>query len=445
MKTNNEIHKKSGRSTFAILFYINRTKARKDGTCQLLCNISIDGESEMIGIKKVYIHPRLWNPHEGQAKGRSAEAAEVNKAIKLFTESIRSHFVRIKSELGYVTARLVKNAVKGIAQKPLTLMKLFEEHNQEFQKRIGVDRTKETYQAYIVSYNHLSAFIQKKYDAEDVLLRSLNLEFYEAYDLFLRTDRGLHQKSVHQQLYNLKKMTKRAFSQGTLRRDPFMKLFPELPQRRSRHLKLEELEKLMQCEIKENNLRRVRDWFVFSTFTGLAYADLKRLSDEHIRHAEDGSVWIELKRRKTGTDSSIRLMEIPLQIMEKYRPEKKGKFIFNLYCRGYMIKLVTKLGQKYGVEGITFHRARHNFGTHITLSQGVPIETVSRMMGHKRITTTQIYAKVTDTKVDEDMKKLKARTASKSITLHEDDALRAKMRFPGAKKASNNVQPANNQ
>ena len=442
---NNENKKEKRRSTFAILFYINRTKIRKDGMCQLLCNISIDAESQQVGTK-VSVNPTLWDSTQGRAAGRSQNALQVNKSIDQLTERIKKHHKEIKESLGFVTAELVKNALKGVAQKPLTLMKLFEEHNDEFKKRVGVDRKKEAHDLYVVSYNHLLAFIRKKYDADDVTLRSLDLRFYEDYDLFLRTDRSLQQKTVHQHLYYFKKITKRAFNQGTLRRDPYMKLFPELPPLKSRHLKLEDLEKLMQCQLDKANLRRARDLFVFSTFTGLCHADLTRLSDEHIEQAEDGSLWIHIKRQKTGTDSNVRLLEIPLKIMEKYRPEKTDKHIFHVYGRGYMGKLLKEIAKICGTGHISFHKARHNFGTHITLSQGVPIETVSRMMGHKNITTTQIYAKVTDKKVDEDMKRLRLRTASKSnkVTLYEDESLRAAIRYPKAKKAKNKVQPSNN-
>jgi site-specific recombinase XerC len=154
-------------------------------------------------------------------------------------------------------------------------MKLFEEHNKEFKQRVGVDRKQEALDVYGVSYKHLLAFIRKEYGTDDVTLRSLNMEFYDAFDIFLRTDRGLKTKTVHQHLYNLKKMTKRAVSQGTLRRDPYHKIFPELPPLRSHHLKLEDLERLMRQKIDQPNLEKVRDWFVFATFTGLAYVDLK--------------------------------------------------------------------------------------------------------------------------------------------------------------------------
>ena len=208
------------RSTFAVLFYINRTKVRKDGLCQLLCKVSIDAEAAQIGTK-VAVNPTIWNPTTGRADGRSHNANEVNRAIDALTEEIKAHYKRINLSLGFVTAELVKNAVKGIGQKPLTLLALFREHNEEFRKRVGIDRTKETYESYVRSYNHLRDFVQQRYGQEDITLRSLDREFYDAFDLFLRTERRLQQKSVHEHLYRLKKMTVRAVNQGTLRRDPY--------------------------------------------------------------------------------------------------------------------------------------------------------------------------------------------------------------------------------
>lgn len=407
------------RSTFAILFYINRTKIRKDGTCQLLCKVSIDAEWEQIGTK-ASVNPDIWNPETGRADGRSENAVMVNRAIDELTGEITDHYNHIKKSLGFVTAELVKNAVKGVGQKPVTLLALFREHNEEFKKRIGVDRIKETYDSYQRSYKHLAAFVQEKKGVEDITLRSLDKVFYDDFEIFLRTDCKMKPKTVHEHLYRLKKMTMRAVSQGTLRRDPYCRLHPELPKRKSRHLKLEDLKTLMSTQIDKPNLQRVRDWFIFSTFTGLAYADLKRLSVNDITQAEDGSWWIHINRKKTDTPSVIKLLDVPLRIIEKYRHERQGDKVFNLYTRRYLIKLTRELGEEYGFY-LTFHKARHNFGTHMTLSLGVPLETVSKMMGHTNITTTQIYAQVTDKKVDEDMKRLKEATAGQKINIYEED------------------------
>lgn len=406
------------RSTFAILFYINRTKIRKDGTCQLLCKVSIDAEWEQIGTK-VSVNPAIWNPETGRADGRGANAVTVNRAIDALTREITDHYDRIRKSLGFVTAELVKNAVKGIGQKPVTLLSLFREHNEEFLKRVGVDRSKETYDCYRRSYRHLAAFINEKRGVEDVSLRSLDKVFYDDFEIFLRGDLRLGQKSVHEHLYRLKKMTTRAVSQGTLRRDPYCRMHPELPRRRSRHLRLEDLRILMSTQVVNPSLQRVRDWFIFSTFTGLAYADLRRLTVNDISRAEDGSQWIHIRRKKTDTPSSVRLLEVPARIIEKYRHERRDDRVFNTVSRGLLSKQMRELGKIYGFR-LTFHMARHNFGTHITLSMGVPIETVSRMMGHTSITTTQIYAHVTDRKVDEDMKRLKEVTAGRKINIYEE-------------------------
>ena len=419
MRNNRDNQDTKRRSTFAILFYINRTKIRKDGTCQLLCKVSIDAEWEQIGTK-ASVNPDIWNPETGRADGRSENAVTVNRAIDELTREITNHYNHIKKSLGFVTAELVKNAVKGIGQKPVTLLALFREHNEEFKKRIGVDRIKETYDSYQRSYKHLAVFVQEKKGVEDITLRSLDKVFYDDFEIFLQTDCKMKPKTVHEHMYRLKKMTMRAVSQGTLRRDPYCRLHPELPKRKSRHLKLEDLKTLMSTQIDKPNLQRVRDWFIFSTFTGLAYADLKRLSVNDITQAEDGSWWIHIKRQKTDTPSVIKLLDIPLRIIEKYKHERQGDKVFNLYAREYLIRLTRELGEEYGFY-LTFHKARHNFGTHMTLSLGVPLETVSKMMGHTNITTTQIYAQVTDKKVDEDMKRLKEVTAGQKINIYEED------------------------
>ncbi len=419
MRKNRDNQDTKRRSTFAILFYINRTKIRKDGTCQLLCKVSIDAEWEQIGTK-ASVSPDIWNPETGRADGRSENAITVNRAIDELTKEITEHYNHIKKSLGFVTAELVKNAVKGIGQKPVTLLALFREHNEEFRKRVGVDRIKETYDSYQRSYKHLAAFVQEKKGVEDITLRSLDRVFYDDFEIFLQTDCKMKPKTVHEHLYRLKKMTMRAVSQGTLRRDPYCRLHPELPKRKSRHLKLEDLKLLMSTPVDKPQLQRVRDWFIFSTFTGLAYADLKRLSVNDITQAEDGSWWIHIKRQKTDTPSVIKLLDVPLRIIEKYKHERQGEKVFNLYAREYLIKLTKELGEEYGFY-LTFHKARHNFGTHMTLSLGVPLETVSKMMGHTNITTTQIYAQVTDKKVDEDMKRLKEVTAGQKINIYEED------------------------
>ena len=199
------------------------------------------------------------------------------------------------------------------------------------------------------------------------------------------------------------------------------------PAPKQKYIPRDELNRLMTTPLSNPAHYLIRDLFLFSCYTGISYGDMRRLSDEHIVTAPDGSQWIEMKRKKTGTDVRVRLMEVPLRIIEKYRPERKDK-------------LIHELGDLCGIEGLHYHQSRHNFGTHITLSMGVPIESVSKMMGHTRRSTTEIYAKVTDRKIEEDMRGLRARTAGKTVSLHEDAGLRAAICFPGAKPTNNKTQ-----
>lgn len=183
MKRNTDNMEIKRRSTFAILFYINRTKVRKDGTCQLLCKISIDAKWEQIGTK-VSVNPAIWNPEKGRADGRSENAITVNRAIDDLTKEIREHYRRIKNNLGFITAEQVKNAVMGVGQKPLTLLALFREHNEEFKKRIGIDRIKETYDSYLRSYK-LPSFIPLSFsDPQRPYIRSSI--FFDLIPLILR-------------------------------------------------------------------------------------------------------------------------------------------------------------------------------------------------------------------------------------------------------------------
>ena len=209
-------------------------------------------------------------------------------------------------------------------------------------------------------------------------------------------------------------MVRLAISKGTLRKNPFSAYIPEQPLRKRRHMTREELEKFMHTSIPSERLCHTRDMFVFATFTGLSYADLRNLSEQHLHRERNGSLWIRIKRQKTGMECNIQLLDIPLQIIDKYRAERKEDKIFNTIGIATIEANLKKIARQCGIEKhITFHMSRHNFGTLITLSQGVPLETVSQMMGHKSIRTTQIYAKMTRQKVNDDMKRLSERIGRK--------------------------------
>jgi site-specific recombinase XerD len=371
---------------------------------------------------KINANPAKWNTKTGKASGKSRQAVEINQALEQIILKINRYYEEILDKQAFVTAELVKNALNGVGYKQDMLLKLFAEHNEEFKLRVGMNRVENTYYIYTLSYRHLAAFIREKYDAEDINVNKLNAYFIDGYDFYLRVEKRMAQNSISAHIIILKKIVRRAINQGALKYDPFFTYSLEQPNRKCRHLKAEEIEKIMQVHVKSKRVCHTRDMFVFSCFTGLAYTDLCNLSEKHLRTEADGSLWLCFKRQKTNTKCNVRLLEIPRLIIEKYYSERKSDKLFNMVCLSCVCDNLQKIGQLCGIRHVTFHMARHNFGTHITLSQGVPIETVSKMMGHSSIVTTQLYAKITNQKVNEDMKLLSQRLANR-YTIFEDTTI----------------------
>jgi site-specific recombinase XerD len=410
--TNNDNLNKKRRSTFTVLFYVNRDKVKQNGLCPVMGRITIDTKVAQFSTK-TDIDSTLWDTKTGRAIGKSNQSILVNRTINRLTQEINKFYTELVDKQGYVTAELVKNALYGIGRKQDMLLKLFNEHNQEFKLRVGVNRVEDTYCSYLLSYRHLFNFIREKYDMEDIALDKLNLNFIDAYDFYLRVNRQMKQSTIVGHVIILKKMIRRAVHQGILKGDPFVNYIAEQPEKMCRHLKSEEIDKIMQVHIESKKVCHTRDMFVFCCFTGLAYSDIRNLSQGNITTQLDGSLWICIKRQKTKSECNIRLLDIPKQIIDKYQNDRKSDKVFNMISLVSICRNLEKIAILCGIEHITFHMARHNFGTHITLSQGVPIETVSRMMGHRSIATTQIYAKITNKKVNEDMKLLSERITDK--------------------------------
>ena len=349
------------------------------------------------------------------------ELTEINRTLDRLEKQVRNHYSRIVETEGYVTAERIKNALNGVGEKASNLLQLFQEHNTEFEKRIGVNRVYDTYYSYLLTYKHLSNFIRMKYNSEDVPLISLTHKFINDFDFYLRVERRMQASTVLGHMIALKKIITRSINQGTLRRNPFMNYVAEQPLKKYRHLTEEEFQKLLTTPIATKRYYRTRDWFVFSSFTGLSYVDMCALSVDNLITEQDGSTWIKIPRQKTGTVCSIKLLSIPLMIIEKYRDERKTDKIFNMINLSCICTNLKEVARLCGIErNLTYHMARHTYATQTCISQGVPIETLSKLMGHRSIQTTQIYAKITNQKVNEDMKKLFTKVNGKYQVIESD-------------------------
>lgn len=406
-------NRKTTYSTFAVVFYINRQKVKKNGLCPLMGRISINKEVAQFSAK-MDIDPALWDAKRYRLKGKSHDIQKTNCGIEKLTADIHRYYNEILSEQGYITAELVKNAINGVGMRKRKLLELYQEYIDEFSKQVGLTRAPGTLHNHHASYNRLKKFIQTYYNADDIALRQLDYSFIEKYEHYLRVDMKRSLSTVEGFTIMLKTVVKRAIAQGTLLKNPFVGYIPEKAMKKHRYLDLDELKRLMGTPIQEKFLCYVRDLFVFSTFTGISYIDLCNLREGNFYHTEDGKLWVRFNRQKTKSECIIQVLDLPRQIMDKYKEQRVDDRIFKVPVRSALTANFRRLAEKCNIDKrITFHMARHNFGSLITLSQGVPLESVCKMMGHRNISTTQLYAKLTHQKVNEDIKRISMKVKSK--------------------------------
>lgn len=410
------------RSTFAVLFYIDKSKAKKKskGLCTITGRITIDTEIARFSTK-MDVNPEIWDAQTGRVIGKGKEVTKINRTLDNLEQEIQSHYDRLVLEDGYVTAEAVKNALNGIGKKATGLLELFREHNEEFKFRVGVNRVKDTYEHYLHSYRILENFLWVRFQIKDIALNQLTNSFIDAYDFHLRVDKRMNSNTVLNHTIPLRKMIRRAISQDIIKRDPFVNYVAEKPLKQRRHLTMDEFQKLLTTPITEKHLERCRDMFLFACFSGMAYADVCNLSEKHITQDDNGVMWIRIERQKTKSECRIRLLNVPIQIMEKYKHERTDDKIFKLKTLKTIDENLKIIAQKCGIESrLCYHMGRHTYATQVCISQGVPIETLCKMMGHRSVQTTQIYAKITNQKVNEDMKILSSRIENR-YELPKDD------------------------
>lgn len=374
----------------------------------------IIGNSIVQFATKLKVEERLWHVKSGRATGKSRLAVELNREINKINLSIHAHYKEILERTGTVTAGEVKSAFQGIATAQKTLLVLFDEMMQEFHSRIGIDRTASTYKGYRTTYKYLEQFLRKKYKVSDIPLIRLDLPFIEAFDFYLRVERGLKPASMLTNIIYLQKAARIALHRNLISRLPFTGYKPEKPELQTRSLTKDELERFISTPLPKSRLCYIRDLFVFCAFTGISYADLKKLTWKDVIKEKDGSLWISASRQKTGIPFNVKLLDIPLRIIEKYRGCAKENHLFRVQTSTTLNNALKKIALYCGIEkSLCWHMSRHSFASQICLSQGVSIESVSRMLGHKDIRTTQRYAHVNDEKIGNDMKQLSLRLADK--------------------------------
>ena len=402
------------RSTFKVLFYVKR-QSEKHGQVPVMGRITINGTMSQFSCK-LSVRSSLWDAKANKAAGRSLESQRINEKLENIKTNIGKQYQRLCDRDSYVTAEKVKNAWLGFGDEHRLLLQTFDEYLQEFAgKRVGKDRSAGSLAEYRTRRARLAAFLQYEYGLSDIPFRELKREFAEKFIVYLSTVRGLRSTTIYHTLKKLHAMVYLAVSKGWISVHPFPDVWVVPQSRERRFLDENEIRQVMDVHLPNYKTAIVRDIFVFCTFTGLAYADVKKLTYDDLHTDGNGDMWIIDKRQKTGTQFRVQLLPVAKQLVEKYRRlALPDGAVFPVPAYNSFRVSLQAIARRAGLSFVpSSHVGRHSFATSVCLSQGVPIETVSKMLGHKHITTTQIYAKITYDKIKRDMANLQARIGDK--------------------------------
>ena len=385
------------RSTFRILFYINKSKIKADGTTAILCRITIDGASAVITTGESTA-PKDWSVKRGETKEK-----KTNQRLQTFREKVEQGYNTLLYKYGAVSAELLKNYLQGVGKTPTTLLALSAEELKAQRECSSAG----TYRNNRYADRQLNFFVRSRSE-RDVPLSALTIEFFEDYRFYLKRE-GYAPATINGHLCWLSRLMYRAVSQGTIRFNPFEEVKYEVVERKPRFLSKGDVSKLLAFPLQDEGAELSRRMFLFSVFTGLAFVDLQGLRASQIETNSEGKRYIRKARQKTEVENLIPLHPIAEQILSLYTKEKsKGDYkVFpDTMSKDKLSKHLKAIGLACGIRTpLTYHVGRHSFGT-LTLEAGIPIESIAKMMGHASIASTQIYAQITDQKIARDMEKL---------------------------------------
>lgn len=392
-----------------LLFYIKRTKLKKNGQAPVYLKLTVNGESCEISIGCSVI-PEIWSPDKGGAIGTTKEARIVNDYISQTSFQIHQHIRNLREDEKEITITAVKNAYLGIAEKVKTINSVWQEHNENISLLEGKDYVKSTILRYKCGLRYLKEYMLGKYKLEEMPLTKVDNDFVTGFEVFLKSKKNCAHNSTMKHMKALKKMINHALANEWIKKDPFVS-YKITSQKVDRGFLTEnELYSIINKNFELDRLQKVKDIFLFGCFTGLSFSDIKSLTQKNIVLGEGGMKWIKTKRLKTDVQCSIPLLPMALEILEKYKNDP--------YCITKNVLLPISSNQKFnsylkeiadlcGInKNITSHLARHTFATTVTLNNDIPIESVSKMLGHSSITMTKIYARLLDKKVSQDMSKI---------------------------------------
>ena len=394
----------------SVLFFVKRTKTNVDGLLPIFIRVTVNGARIEFSTKR-FTTSEKWSVEGNRMKGTSAETKATNSFLDTLKAKVYDYQQQLIREDEVVNAENMRNKILGVEKRSHMLIGIFQQHNEVIKALVGREFATATYTRYETSLKHTIAFLKWKYKVSDIDIRKIDHEFVTSYEFYLKSVHKCNQNTTAKYIKNFGKIVRICLANGWIERDPFINYKCKIVEVERAFLSQDEIETMFNKVLATDRLNQVKDIFLFSCFTGLAYVDVKKLSRKNIGFGVDGERWIIINRTKTDTRSNIPLLPIASAILEKYEDhpqvvnqDKLLPILSNQKMNSYLKEIadVCEINKE-----LTFHIARHTFATTVTLSNGVPIESVSKMLGHKNLKTTQHYAKILDLKVSDDMKVLR--------------------------------------
>lgn len=392
------------KSSFSIIFITQNGKLKSDGTAPIIARITLNGEMCHFSTR-LTILPDRWLNKEYRTLGKTKEEKSINEMLEHLKVTIKERYLGYLSRGETVTASKLKNSIVSLDENSKTLMELCDLFIADYEK-LTASRGygMESLMRYRLAKTRMQEYLVDEYKVKDIALADINKRFLDRFYLWLCTKKKQSNNTATKFIYRCSSIYRVAFDNGWVKANPFNTLKLHLDKVDRGYLTKAELARLIQKEFSTRRLELVRDIFVFSCYTGLAYIDVARLTPEMITEWQDGNLWIQTHRQKTKIAVNVLLLDVPKMIIEKYRGEARSGKLLPILSNQKMNSYLKEIAGVCEIDKeLSFHMARHTFATTITLSNGVPIETVSKMLGHSNIRTTQIYARITDQKVSNDM------------------------------------------
>ncbi|HBB90989.1 MAG: hypothetical protein A2X22_03225 [Bacteroidetes bacterium GWF2_49_14] len=396
------------RTTFKTIFYLKRQKENAKGEVPIYMRVTVKGDRAEVCIQR-YTLADNWNQKTGRTKARGTQATLLNE----YLQQCENRVYEVQKELEHicrdVTAAAIKARYNGADPDKRFLLKEFDTFITKKAELVGKEITQATIQKYRMCFSHLKDYLKREHQGKDIAMSSLTFEVIDGFDHYLRTEKNQQQNTAVKCMGTLKGFIRYAENNEWINRNPFGKYRGKLKPVDRGFLTMEELNAIKDHSFEVDRLQQVADAFLFCSFTGLAYSDVKELTPAHLVRANDGSWMITKKRKKTHRQLSIPLLATAVQLVEKYRknPCRKMNRVFPVLSNQKMNAYLKEVGDLCGItKEISSHLARHTFATTIALANNMPIEVLSPILGHSTIPMTQHYARMNTARMKAEMEKL---------------------------------------